>query len=37
MIRLTLDEYTIENLTPEMVFDQRRAHIDEYMDLQKRM
>ena len=37
MIRLTLDEYAIKNLTPEMVFDQRCAHIDEYMDLQKRM
>jgi len=37
MIRLTLDEYTIEKLTPEMVFDQRCAHINEYMGLQKRM
>ena len=37
MIHLTLDEYNIKNLTTEAVFDQRCAHIDEYMDLQKRM
>lgn len=37
MIHFTLDEYAIENLTLEAVFDQRCAHIDEYMALQKRM
>ena len=37
MVRLTLDEYAIKGLTPEAIFDQRCTHIDEYMNLQKRM
>ncbi len=37
MVRLTLDEYAIKDLTPEAIFDQRCTHIDEYINLQKRM
>ena len=37
MIRLTLDEYCVDCFSTEMVFNQRCAHIDEYMDLQKRV
>ena len=35
MVRLTLDDYKIKNLTTEAIFNQRCAHIDEYMNLQK--
>jgi len=35
MIQFTLDEYKIKNLTPDTIFNQRCAHIDEYMNLQK--
>jgi CDP-glucose 4,6-dehydratase len=35
MIRFTLDEYMIEGLSEDAVFNQRCAHIDEYMNLQK--
>jgi len=36
MIQFTLDEYKIKNLSTEAVFNQRCAHIAEYMNLQKR-
>jgi CDP-glucose 4,6-dehydratase len=37
MIRFTLDEYRVNELTTEEVFSQRCAHIDEYMNHQKRV
>lgn len=37
MIQFTLDEYRVDGLSTEAVFNQRFAHIDEYMNLQKRM
>ena len=37
MIRFTLDEYRVEGLSAKTVFDQRCAHIDEYMNLQKKV
>jgi CDP-glucose 4,6-dehydratase len=37
MIQFTLDEYRIEGMSAESVFNQRCAHIDEYMNLQKRV
>ena len=37
MIRFTLDEYRIEGLSEKGVFNQRCAHIDEYMSLQKKV
>ena len=35
MIQFTLDEYRVDDLSLESVFNQRCAHIDEYMNLQK--
>jgi len=37
MIQFTLDEYSVDGLSTEAVFNQRCAHIDEYMNLQKRV
>jgi len=37
MIRFTLDEYGVEGLSTEAVFSNRCAHIDEYMNLQKKV
>ncbi len=37
MIRFTLDEYGVEGLSTEAVFNQRCAHIDEYMNLQEKV
>jgi CDP-glucose 4,6-dehydratase len=37
MIQLTLDEYRVDGLSTKAVFDQRCAHIDEYMSLRKRV
>ncbi len=37
MVRFTLDEYRVKDLPTEAVFSQRCAHIDEYMNLQKRV
>jgi len=37
MIQFTLEEYLLDGLSTEAVFNQRCAHIDEYMDLQKRV
>jgi CDP-glucose 4,6-dehydratase len=37
MIRFTVDEYGVAGLSTEEVFNQRRAHIKEYMDLQQRV
>jgi CDP-glucose 4,6-dehydratase len=37
MIRFTLDEYRVDGLSTEAVFNQRCAHIDKYMSLQKRV
>jgi CDP-glucose 4,6-dehydratase len=34
-VQLTLDEYRIEGLSEEDVFNQRSAHIDEYMNFQQ--
>jgi CDP-glucose 4,6-dehydratase len=34
-VQFTIDEYRIENLSKEAVFNQRSAHIDEYMNLQQ--
>jgi CDP-glucose 4,6-dehydratase len=36
MIQFTLDEYRVEGFSTEAVFKQRCAHIDEYMNLQKK-
>ena len=36
MVQFTLDEYRIKGLSKEAVFNQRCAHIDEYINLQKR-
>ena len=33
-VQFTLDEYQIENLSEDAVFNQRSAHIDEYMNIQ---
>jgi CDP-glucose 4,6-dehydratase len=35
MIQFTLDEYRIQDLSTDAVYNQRCAHIDEYMNLQK--
>ena len=35
MVQFTLDEYRVDGLSTEAVFNQRCAHIDEYMNLQK--
>jgi len=35
MIQFTLDEYRIEGLSEDSIFNQRCAHINEYMNLQK--
>jgi CDP-glucose 4,6-dehydratase len=37
MIQFTLDEYRVKNLAAEAVFSQRSAHIDDYMNHQKRV
>jgi CDP-glucose 4,6-dehydratase len=37
MIRFTLTEYRVDGLSKEAVFNQRCAHIDEYMNLQKKV
>jgi CDP-glucose 4,6-dehydratase len=37
MIRFTLEEYRVDGLSKEAVFNQRCAHIDEYMNLQKKV
>ena len=37
MIRFTLNEYRVNDLSTEAVFNQRCAHIDEYMNLQKKV
>nr|WP_320161292.1 CDP-glucose 4,6-dehydratase [uncultured Methanoregula sp.] len=37
MVQFTLDEYKIKDLSPKAIFNQRCAHIDEYMNLQKGM
>lgn len=37
MIQFTLDEYKVDGLPTKAVFDQRSSHIDEYMNLQKRV
>jgi CDP-glucose 4,6-dehydratase len=37
MIQFTLDEYRVDGLSTEAVFNQRCAHIDEYMNLKKRV
>jgi CDP-glucose 4,6-dehydratase len=37
MVQFTLDEYSVDGLSTEAVFNQRCAHIDEYMNLQKRV
>ncbi len=36
MIQYTLDEYRLEGLSTEAIFNQRCVHIDEYMNLQKK-
>jgi CDP-glucose 4,6-dehydratase len=35
MVQFTLDEYKLEGLSTEAVFNQRSAHIEKYMNLQK--
>jgi len=37
MIQFTLDEYRVDGLSTEAVFNQRYSHIDEYMNLQKKV
>ena len=37
MIQFALDEYRVKGLSTEAVFNQRCAHIDEYMNLQKKV
>ena len=37
MIQFTLDEYRVDGLSTEAVFTQRYSHIDEYMNLQKKV
>jgi CDP-glucose 4,6-dehydratase len=37
MIRFTLEEYRVNGLSTEAVFNQRYAHIDEYINLQKKV
>ena len=37
MIQFTLDEYRIEGLSEDAVFAQRCAHIEKYMNLQKKV
>jgi CDP-glucose 4,6-dehydratase len=37
MIRFTLDEYRVDDLTAEEVFHQRCAHIEEFMNRRKRV
>jgi CDP-glucose 4,6-dehydratase len=37
MIQFTLDEYRVDGLSTEALFNQRCAHIDEYMNLKKRV
>jgi hypothetical protein len=37
MVQFTLDEYRVDGLSTEAVFNQRCAHIDDYMNLQKRV
>jgi len=37
MIQFTLDEYSVDGLSTKLVFNQRCAHIDEYMRLKKRV
>jgi CDP-glucose 4,6-dehydratase len=34
-LRFTLDEYRISGMTPEGIFRQRNAHIDEYLTIRK--
>lgn len=36
MVQFTLDEYRIEGLSEDAVFEERSAHIDEYISLQKK-
>jgi CDP-glucose 4,6-dehydratase len=35
MVQFTLDEYRVDGLSTDAVFNQRYAHIDEYMNMQK--
>lgn len=37
MVQFTLGEYRVDGLSAETVFNQRCAHIDEYMNFQKRV
>lgn len=37
MVQFILDEYSVEGLSTDEVFNQRFAHINEYMNLQKRV
>jgi CDP-glucose 4,6-dehydratase len=37
MIRFTVDEYRVAGLSTGEVFNQRRAHIEEYMNLQEKV
>ena len=37
MIQFTLDEYSIDGLSTEKILNQRYAHIEEYMNLQKKV
>ena len=37
MIQFTLDEYRVDGLSTEALFNQRCAHIEEYMNLNKRV
>jgi CDP-glucose 4,6-dehydratase len=37
MIQFTLDEYRVDGMSAEEIFNQRCGHIDEYMNLKKRV
>lgn len=37
MVQFTLDEYLVDGLSKEAVFNQRCAHIKGYMNLQERV
>jgi CDP-glucose 4,6-dehydratase len=37
MIRLTIDEYRLDGFSTEEIYNQRCAHIEEYMNLQQRV
>jgi CDP-glucose 4,6-dehydratase len=36
-IQQTVDQYRVDQLSPEAVFEQRRAYIDEYFELQRKL